>query len=121
MKQSVIALCASTAAATFGEWDSANYCAYLDKSTYVDDEEVSADYKYSSEACAYFCQDAAEDSDLLVGTNMCCDYEKFADDTYECNLYATNEVLPTDPTDYEAGAEELSFTFAKGDYALEAF
>ena len=53
---------------------------------------------------------------------MCCSYEYFADHTYECSLYATNEVYPIDKAEYKPGHEELSMLFVKGDtYSLKTY
>ena len=116
MKQSIIALLASaTAAQGFGEWDNYKYCAY-DKELEVDDEEVPAEFLYSSDQCAVFCMMASEESDFEDGTPMCCDYEKFANGSYACNLYTTDVVFDDDATEYEVGYEEASFLFTSGDY-----
>ena len=116
MKQSIFVLCASTAAATWGEWDSANYCDF--NATMVDIKLIEADVKsFSTEECAYFCETADQTVGTIeYGTELCCDYQSWADGTFDCVLYETGVVITNDFVGDESGDLFESMLFASGDY-----
>ena len=110
-----LALCAATASATWGEWDSTNYCDFSQEE--VDQEKITSDYYYSSDQCSYFCQITDQEDDTTPnGTDLCCDYEQWANGSYDCTLYKGGSTIANSFENDGSGDEFQSMTFTSGDY-----
>jgi hypothetical protein len=79
--------------------------------------ETSVDVEtYTPEECAAFC--SKSDQEILsvaYGTEECCDYEKWADFSYDCTLYKGGKTLPNGLA-AKSQFKFKSMTFESGDY-----
>lgn len=119
MKQSVFVLCAATASASWGEWDTSNYCDFSQEE--VAQEKITSEFYYSSDQCSYFCQTSDQErDDITYGTDLCCDFEQWADGSYDCTLYqvdpAGEATLVNSFENDGSGDEFQSMTFSSGEY-----
>ena len=115
MKQTIIALLVSFTSATWGEWDGANYCSY--EQDVVGQEKIESDFYYSQDQCASFCEQSdQQDTTISYGTSLCCDYEQWADGSYDCTLYKGNTTVENQFVNDGSGDEFQSMTFESGDY-----
>ena len=96
MKVSFTALLASATMAQ--SWTKFSYCDY---SQFVVEEYTSSDVNYDSTTCFEWC--LAKDAGAMgytAGDDMCCDFEKWVDGTFNCYLYAGGKTVPQDMDDY---------------------
>ena len=117
MKFAVAALLATTASATWGTWDSANYCDFGQEE--IDSVSFTADEAFMGgigrEACAQLCVTMDQSAlHIPYGTDECCDYEGWSDGSVDCTLYMGDDVMTNTAQGY--GDDYASMTFESGDY-----
>ena len=125
MKVVIAALLATSASATWGTWDSSNYCDFgqqeIDSVSFTAEEAsmMGMNKQVCADLCATMDQNALH---IPYGTDECCDYEGWADGSADCTLYLGNDTMPNEfnghPDEYEDSLRFGSMTFKSGENAL---
>ena len=74
-------------AAEWDVWQEYEFCDY--EQNVLVSEEFSSDPSYNKATCTQFCKKTVQQNNknYYFGDVLCCDYEEWADGTFDCYLY----------------------------------
>ena len=90
---------AAVGSASAQTWKEFSYCDY---DQFVVEEIIVTDPTFDATQCYNWCLevDAGVASDYNAGDNMCCDFERWVDGSFNCYLYAGGKTVDQDMNDY---------------------
>ena len=85
MKISILAASLSNVLGGWEDWNDYSYCDIRQRPI---DDMYSDNFLYSKDDCAQFCKDKLieQGDNYDWGWQFCCDYEDWADGTFNCHL-----------------------------------
>ena len=110
----LISLLPVLVSAEWGEWIDGVYCGMNDPNEMIS-QVYSENPKYTEGYCKDFCKRTLDDMPeewVGYGKKLCCDYEAWSDNTFNCYLY---EGQASENQDYEEWPNEY-FSHFKFDY-----